>query len=275
MSVLDEIILGVREDLAERAANISLAKIKDDARLASPTLDVMEYFSQSKFGVIAEVKRSSPSKGVLADIADPAELAREYEIGGACAISVLTEQRRFKGSLADLAAVRSAVKVPILRKEFIVDEYQIYEARAYGADIILLIVAALTDQQILQFAQIADQLNMRTLIEVHDESEISRTLHLRAESSLRIDLLGINARNLKTLEIDSTSFARLAPLVPREISLIAESGIGNSQQVGELAGAGASGVLVGEALVKDGQPAEAIKDFLNRANRGAFRRLGR
>lgn len=274
MSVLDEIIVGVRADLADRVAQVSLEQIKVRAEHATPAIDVMEYFLTSQFGVIAEVKRSSPSKGALAEITDPAALALQYQSGGACAISVLTEQRRFNGSLADLAAVRDAVSLPILRKEFIVDEYQIYEARAYGADVILLIVAALTDQQIIAFSAITHELQMRTLIEVHDKIEIERVLNLLHKGALTIDLLGINARNLKTLEIDSMSFEHLAPLVPREIPLIAESGISESSQVGELATLGASGVLVGEALVKNGQPAEAIKEFLNRANQRSVRRLG-
>lgn len=275
MTVLDDIIKGVREDLEERKTLTSLANIIDQSRTVTTggAIDVMNHFKKGEFGVIAEIKRSSPSKGVLAEIASPAELAKSYQAGGACAISVLTEARRFNGSLADLAAVRNAVTIPILRKEFIVDSYQIYEARAFGADIILLIVAALSDEQILEFSTLTHELGMRTLIEVHDGEEIGRVLNLSKQGALDIDLLGINARNLKTLEINPESFAALAPLVPATIPLIAESGISNSAEVGALSARGASGILVGEALVKDGNPAATIQEFLNRAEQERVRRL--
>jgi indole-3-glycerol phosphate synthase len=275
MTVLDDIIKGVREDLEERKTLTSLANIIDQSRAVTTggAIDVMNHFKKGEFGVIAEIKRSSPSKGVLAEIASPAELAKSYQAGGACAISVLTEARRFNGSLADLAAVRSAVTIPILRKEFIVDSYQIYEARAFGADIILLIVAALSDEEILEFSTLTHELGMRTLIEVHDGEEIGRVLNLSKQGALDIDLLGINARNLKTLEINPESFAALAPLVPATIPLIAESGISNSAEVGALSARGASGILVGEALVKDGNPAATIQEFLNRAEQERVRRL--
>ena len=275
MTVLDDIIKGVREDLEERKTLTSLANIIDQSRAVTTggAIDVMNHFKKGEFGVIAEIKRSSPSKGVLAEIASPAELAKSYQAGGACAISVLTEARRFNGSLADLAAVRSAVTIPILRKEFIVDSYQIYEARAFGADIILLIVAALSDGEILEFSTLTHELGMRTLIEVHDGEEIGRVLNLSKQGALDIDLLGINARNLKTLEINPESFAALAPLVPATIPLIAESGISNSAEVGALSARGASGILVGEALVKDGNPAATIQEFLNRAEQERVRRL--
>ena len=275
MTVLDGIIAGVREDLEKRKAVTSLPNIIDQSASVSTggAIDVMNHFKKGIFGVIAEIKRSSPSKGELAEIASPAELAKSYQAGGACAISVLTEARRFNGSLADLAAVRNAVTIPILRKEFIVDSYQIYEARAFGADIILLIVAALSDEQILEFSNLTHTLGMRTLIEVHDGDEIGRVLNLSNQGALAIDLLGINARNLKTLEINPESFAALAPLVPASIPLIAESGISNSAEVGALSARGASGILVGEALVKDGNPAATIEEFLNRAERERVRRL--
>ena len=275
MTVLDDIIKGVREDLEERKTLTSRANIIDQSRTVTTggAIDVMNHFKKGEFGVIAEIKRSSPSKGVLAEIASPAELAKSYQAGGACAISVLTEARRFNGSLADLAAVRSAVTIPILRKEFIVDSYQIYEARAFGADIILLIVAALSDEEILEFSTLTHELGMRTLIEVHDGEEIGRVLNLSKQGALDIDLLGINARNLKTLEINPESFAALAPLVPATIPLIAESGISNSAEVGALSARGASGILVGEALVKDGNPAATIQEFLNRAEQERVRRL--
>lgn len=275
MSVLVEIITGVREDLEKRKASVSLSEIIARAENSplGPPIDVMGHFKSGAFGVIGEIKRSSPSKGSLAMIENPGELARQYQAGGASAISVLTEERRFKGSLADLLQVRSEVSIPILRKEFIIDAYQIYEARAFGADIILLIVAALSDQELISFSEISHQLGMRTLIEVHDEIEIHRALELAHSGQLTIDLLGINARNLKTLEINPHSFADLASLVPASIALIAESGINTSAEVGRLSALGADGILVGEALVKDGEPSATISEFINRAERERVRRL--
>jgi indole-3-glycerol phosphate synthase len=273
MTVLEEIILGVKEDLHNRKSLVSHEEIVERAHQAPPVLDVLHRINEETFGVIAEVKRSSPSKGELAQISDPATLALAYQSGGAAAVSVLTEERRFKGSLKDLAAVRAAVSIPVLRKEFIVDEYQIFEARAYGADIILLIVAALTDDEILNFSKITHSLGMRTLVEIHDEVELARVVHLMDARALTIDLLGINARNLKTLEINPEAFGALAAKAPAGIALIAESGISSAEEVGALAREGACGILVGEALVKDGQPAERIKDFLNRAQIERVRRL--
>ena len=273
MTVLDEIIVGVKEDLQERIQHVSLEQMITRAKQRPPALDIRKHFASGNFGVIAEVKRSSPSKGALAAIADPADLARQYQEGGACAISVLTEGRRFNGSLADLEAVRAAVTIPVLRKEFIIDVYQIYEARAYGADIILLIVAALSDDELMEFSALTHELGMRTLIEVHDALELTRVTSISKAGRLDIDLLGINARNLKTLEMDPTIFAKLAPEVPSSIPLIAESGISSDSEVGAFATQGADGVLVGEALVKDGQPAATIQTFLHRAQSMRVRRL--
>jgi indole-3-glycerol phosphate synthase len=205
--------------------------------------------------VIAEVKRRSPSKGALADIPDPAELARRYAAGGAGAISVLTEQRRFGGSLDDLRAVRAAVDVPVLRKDFIVDPYQLLEARAAGADLALLIVAALDDDLLHRLHDEARELGLTPLVEVHDEAETERAVALGAE------LVGVNARNLKTLAIDPDTFGRLAPLVPDDRVKVAESGIFSPADVVRFVAEGARAVLVGEALVKDGDPETAVKSM--------------
>jgi indole-3-glycerol phosphate synthase len=203
--------------------------------------------------VIAEVKRRSPSKGDLADIPDPAELARRYAAGGAGAISVLTEERRFGGSLADLRAVRAAVDVPLLRKDFMVEPYQLLEARALGADVALLIVAALDDDTLRRLHDEARELGLTVLVEVHDEAETERAVALGAE------LVGVNARNLRTLDVDPHAFARLAPLVPDDRVLVAESGITGPDDVATYVGLGARVVLVGEALVRDGDPEGAVR----------------
>ncbi|WP_183093410.1 indole-3-glycerol phosphate synthase TrpC [Nocardioides stalactiti] len=252
MSVLDDIVAGVREDLARREAAVSLAELR--ARLAdvAAPLDPMPHFRAPGSSVIAEVKRRSPSKGDLADIPDPAALASAYAAGGAGAISVLTEERRFGGSLDDLRAVRAAVDVPVLRKDFIVGSYQLLEARAAGADLVLLMASVLGDDDLRRLHEEARELGLTPLVEVHDEVETERVVAIGAE------LVGVNARNLKTLEVDNDTFGRLAPLVPADRVLVAESGISGPTDVKRFVAEGARVVLVGEALVKDGAPREAV-----------------
>ncbi len=252
MSVLDEIVAGVREDLSAREARVPAADLRAALADVDPPRDPMPHFRAAGSSVIAEVKRRSPSKGDLAEIPDPAALAVEYAAGGAAAISVLTEGRRFNGSLDDLRAVRAAVDVPVLRKDLIVSSYQLVEARAAGADLALLIVAALDDDTLRRLHDEALGLGLTVLVEVHDEAETERAVLLGAE------LIGVNARNLKTLAVDDDTFARLAPLVPDDRLLVAESGISGPDDVARFVGEGARVVLVGEALVKDGAPRQAV-----------------
>ncbi len=251
--VLSDIVAGVRLDLARRRDSISEADLLAALSDIDPPLDPMPALRGPGSSVIAEVKRRSPSKGDLAEIADPAALARHYAAGGAAAISVLTEERRFGGSLDDLRAVRAAVDVPLLRKDFVVEPYQVLEARAAGADLVLLIVAALDDDQLRRLHDQARELGMAVLVEVHDEPETARAVDLGAE------LVGVNARNLKTLEVDPDAFGRLAPLVPADRVLVAESGISSPVDVKRYVAEGARAVLVGEALVKDGDPEGAVR----------------
>lgn len=211
-TVLDSIIEGVRADVAAREAVISLADIKARAKDAPAPLNVMAALREPGIGVIAEVKRASPSRGALANIADPAELARAYRDGGARVVSVLTEERRFNGSLADLDAVRAAVSIPVLRKDFIVKPYQIHEARAHGADMLLLIVAALEQSVLESLLERTESLGMTALVEVHTEEEADRALTAGAT------VIGVNARDLKTLEVDRDCFARIAPGLPARSS---------------------------------------------------------
>jgi indole-3-glycerol phosphate synthase len=253
MSVLDQIVTGVREDLARREAATSLLDVRAALADVDPARDPMPQFRAAGSSVIAEVKRRSPSKGELADIPDPALLAAAYARGGAAAISVLTEERRFGGSLDDLRAVRAAVDTPLLRKDFIVTSYQLVEARAAGADLALLIVAALDDDGLRRLHDEARELGLTVLVEVHDEAETERAVALGAE------LIGVNARNLKTLEVDADTFGRLAPLVPDDRVLVAESGISGPDDVRRFVGEGARAVLVGEALVRDGDPEAAVR----------------
>ena len=252
MSVLDDIVAGVREDLAGREAAVPEADLRAVVADAPPPRDPLPSFRAAGLAVIAEVKRRSPSKGDLAAIPDPAALARSYAAGGAEAISVLTEERRFGGSLDDLRAVRAAVDTPLLRKDFIVSTYQLLEARAAGADLVLLIVAALDDQTLVRLHAEARELGLTVLVEAHDEDEIGRALTAGAE------LVGVNARNLKTLEVDPDAFGRLARLLPDHVVKVAESGITGPGDAARYAAEGADVVLVGEALVRDGDPAAAV-----------------
>src|SRR6478735_3431861 len=251
-SVLDDIVMGAREDLARREASLPLRELRARLADAPPPRDPMPHFRAAGSSVISEVKRRSPSKGALADIPDPASLTQAYARGGAAAISVLTEERRFGGSLDDLRAVRAAVETPILRKDFIVITYQLVEARAAGADLALLIVAALDDETLRRLYDEARELGLTVLVEVHDEPETERAVALGAE------LVGVNARNLKTLEIHDDMFGKLAPLIPDDRVKVAESGIFSPADVQRFVSEGARAVLVGEALVKDGDPQAAV-----------------
>lgn len=269
-TVLDDIIVGVRQDMDERKAQVSLEEMKKKAAQAPAALDALAALrgaSEDTLEVISEVKRSSPSKGALSDIPDPADLAAAYEAGGAAAISVLTEQHRFKGSLADLKAVRERVSIPVLRKDFTVDEYQIYEARAYGADLVLLIVAALDDETLQRFLDLTHELGMNALVETHTFEEIERAQAVGAR------IVGVNVRNLKTLEVDNSNFEKLAQLLPEHAVTIAESGVLSAEDVADYASHGAQAILVGEALVKSGEPTETVQLFRETGQRARHKFL--
>jgi indole-3-glycerol phosphate synthase len=254
--VLSEIVADVREDVAAREARLPLDELKAHAAAAPPAKDALAALRAPGVGVIAEVKRRSPSRGALASIADPAELAQAYQAGGARMISVLTEQRRFGGSLDDLDAVRAAVRVPVLRKDFVVGSYQVHEARAHGADVVLLIVAALDQNVLIGLRERVESLGMTALVEVHTSDEASRALDAGAR------VIGVNARNLKTLEVDRSAFEQIAPGLPSEIVKIAESGVRGPLDLIEYAAAGADAVLVGEGLVTNANPRQAVADLV-------------
>ena len=255
-TVLDSIIEGVRADVAAREALVSLTDIKERAKTAVAPRDVMAALREPGIGVIAEVKRASPSRGALASITDPAKLAHAYADGGARIISVLTEERQFHGSLDDLDAVRAAVSIPVLRKDFIVGPYQIHEARAHGADMLLLIVAALEQSALVSMIDRTESLGMTALVEVHTEEEADRALQAGAR------VIGVNARDLKTLEVDRDCFARIAPGLPSNVIRVAESGVRGTADLLAYAGAGADAVLVGEGLVTSGDPRSAVADLV-------------
>ncbi len=255
-TVLDDIVAGVREDLADAQAATPREQVERFAALAAPALDAEAALRRPGLSLIAEVKRSSPSKGALATITDPAALAADYEAGGATAVSVLTERRRFGGSLDDLDAVRRAVQIPLLRKDFMVEDYQILQARAHGADLILLIVAALDQGDLVRMQALARDLGMTALVEVHDEQETARAVDAGAS------VIGVNARNLKTLDVDPDTFGRLAPLIPEGCVTVAESGIAGPADAARYASEGADAVLVGEALVRGRDPRRAAHDLI-------------
>jgi indole-3-glycerol phosphate synthase len=256
MTVLDDILAGVRADVAARQEQVSLDELKRRAARAPEPRNVVAALRRDEVTVIAEVKRSSPSRGALAPIEDPAALARAYEEGGAHAISVLTEGRRFGGSLQDLVSVRHAVDVPVLRKDFIVSSYQLWEARAAGADIVLLIVAALSQEALVSLHERALSIGMTPLVEVHDLDEVPRALDAGAR------VVGVNVRDLRTLQVDRDHFARVAPYLPDTVVRVAESGVRDAHDLIAYAGAGADAVLVGESLVTGGDPRQAVHDLV-------------
>ena len=256
MSALDSIIAGVREDLEQR--RLPMGKLLEHLEMAPPVRDCLPSLLTEEISIISEIKRSSPSKGSLAPIVDPAGLAAQYEQAGAAVISVLTERRRFGGSLDDLDIVRKAVDIPILRKDFMVSEYQFYEARAHGADVVLLIVAALSQNQLDDYYQLSKELGMKALVEVHTHDELERALEISPE------IVGVNSRNLKTLEVDTQAFSQLIPQIPSGIARVAESGISKRDDVVFAHECGATVILVGEALVRAQSPSVAINELLGR-----------
>ena len=257
MSLLIDLVSGARLDADERRGRRPLAEVEAAALAATPALDALTALgSADRVKIIAEVKRASPSRGQLAEIADPASLAVSYQAGGASAISVLTEGRRFKGSLDDLEAVRRAVDIPVLRKDFLSQPYQLFEARASGADIVLLIVSALDQKTLTELFVLSTELGMTTLVETHDADEVSRAVDMGAS------LVGVNARDLSTFELDQDLFGRLADSIPSSIIRVAESAVKTAADVAHYRRAGADVVLVGEALVT-GDPIGTLTEFLS------------
>jgi indole-3-glycerol phosphate synthase len=265
VSVLDEILDGVRADLAERQRRVPLDQLKEMARRAPSPRDAMAALKAEGVSVIAEVKRASPSRGELASIPDPAALAADYEAGGAKMISVLTEPRRFGGSLADLDAVRRAVQVPVLRKDFVVSSYQLWEARAHGADVVLLIVAILDQSALISLVERAASIGLLPLVEVHAEAELDRGLDAGAT------VIGVNARSLATLQVDREIFGRLAGRIPEGVVKVAESGVRGPRDLLAYAAYGADAVLVGESLVTEKDPQSAVADLVTAGSHPALR----
>jgi indole-3-glycerol phosphate synthase len=259
-TVLDKILARKVEEIAERKANVSLEEMMASA-LESPygVRDMQAALQKEHVALIAEVKRASPSKGVMVQDFEPVVIASTYNENGASAISVLTDEDFFMGHLDYLTAVRESVTAPVLRKDFIIDPYQVYEGRVAGADAILLIVAALSDSQLAMLYEIVTGLDMTPLVEVHNEDEMERALKLGAT------VIGINNRDLKTFTVDLETTPRLASMVSDDVVLVAESGIKTAQDVQQMGQLGAHAVLVGESLVMSGDMAQAVRDFSKQA----------
>lgn len=254
--MLSDLYAGSLADAARRLETQPLSKVESQALSNTPALDAMAALAPGdQIKILAEVKRASPSKGQMAEISDPAALAKIYAENGASAISVLTEERKFKGSLEDLAAVRRAVDVPLLRKDFIATEHQILEARAAGADIILLIVAGLPESDIARLMKFTFELGMTPFIETHSQEELKVAIGLGSR------LIGVNARDLSTFETNRDLFAELVDLIPKDVIKVAESAVRNADDVAHYRRSGADVVLVGEALVTN-DPAAMLQSFL-------------
>ncbi len=254
--ILDEILEHKRQELERRMREVPLGRLRELAEAREPPRSLSRALSGPEVAVIAEVKRRSPSAGELDTHLDPARLAGIYAANGAAAISVLTDERYFGGTLEDLAAVRREVDVPVLRKDFVINEYQVMEARAHGADVVLLIVRALDKDYLADLLEYTRELRMEALVEVHDEAELETALDCGAP------IIGVNNRDLATFHTDLEVTRRLAPLVPDEHLLVSESGIRTREQVQSLKALGVAAVLVGESLVRSGDPAAKLRELV-------------
>ena len=258
MNILDKIILRKREEVAAAKEAITLAELERFPLFVRKPYSLREsILDKSKSGIIAEFKRASPSKGVINDHSSVKDVVKGYEQAGASAISVLTDGDFFKGSLQDLTYAREAVTIPVLRKEFVIDRYQIAEAKAYGADVILLIAAVLSPNEIKEFSSYAKELGMSVLLEVHDQEELERSIF---ES---IDAIGVNNRNLKDFTVSIQHSLDLVNLIPDTFIKVSESGLNNPHSIIELKKAGFQAFLIGENFMKADNPQEAIQSFVS------------
>ena len=255
--MLDKIIAAKKEEVRRRKKTVPLPAVKERIARQKPPLDFAGALSGDRIRLIAEVKQASPSRGVLRSNFDPVGLARSYARGGAAAISVLTETSYFKGRLDHLGAIREAVELPLLRKDFIFAPYQVYESRAWGANALLLIVAVLSPAQLEELISLSHDLGLKCLVEVHNESEVERALLTEAE------VIGINNRDLNTFAIDIDTTRRLRPLIPPRRIVVSESGILSRSDVEKLIQWKVNAVLVGEALVTAGDVGAKMRELLS------------
>jgi indole-3-glycerol phosphate synthase len=257
-TILEKILVWKRDEIVRHRRARPVELVRAEVALAPAARDLADALGRPGVSLFAEVKRASPSKGLLRHNFDAVALAHAYEANGAAAISVLTDQHFFQGNLSQLQAVRQNVGLPVLRKDFILAPYQVYEARAAGADAILLIVAALGDSDLRKLHTLARELGMAALVEVHNEAELERALKVQPR------IVGVNNRDLRTFAVDLDTTARLRPLIPRDVLLVAESGVHTAADVARLAAIGADAMLVGESLVRARDVGRKVRELVGR-----------
>ncbi len=258
MNILDKIVIDKRSEVNLRKGLIPVSQLEQSVLFNRETVSLSNKLRNSKSGIIAEHKRRSPSKSVINNTLNVQDVASGYENAGVCGMSVLTDGKYFGGSLDDLLTARASCNLPLLRKEFIIDEYQILEARAYGADVILLIAAILTRDEIKQFSELAKSLNLDVLLEVHNEEELHKSI------MPSLDMLGVNNRNLKTFDVSLETSKSLSTLIPNDFVKVSESGISNIEAIKELQPFGYEGFLIGENFMKTDNPGASATEFIKK-----------
>lgn len=257
MNILDKIVIDKRKEVDLRKSLIPTSQLEQSVLFTRTTTSLAQNLRNSKSGIIAEHKRRSPSKSVINNGLNVQDVAIGYENAGVCGMSVLTDGKYFGGSLDDLLTARASCNLPLLRKEFIIDEYQILEAKAYGADVILLIAAILTRDEIKQFSELAKSLKLDVLLEVHNEEELHKSI------MPSLDMLGVNNRNLKTFDVSLNTSKALSEIIPNDFVKVSESGISNIEAIKELQPYGYQGFLIGENFMKTNNPGESATVFIN------------
>ena len=261
MNILDKIVADKRIEVDLRKSLIPIKQLEQSVLFERSTISLVNKLRQSQSGIIAEHKRRSPSKSVINQNLNVFDVAKGYEEAGVCGMSVLTDGKYFGGSLDDLLTARASCNLPLLRKEFIIDEYQLLEAKAYGADVILLIAAILTREEIKQFSEFAKSLNLDVLLEVHNEEELYKAI------MPSLDMLGVNNRNLKTFDVSLDTSKKLSALIPNDFVKVSESGISTIEAIKELQPFGYKGFLIGENFMKTNNAGESAKQFINALNK--------
>ncbi|MGC6438453.1 MAG: indole-3-glycerol phosphate synthase TrpC [Flavobacteriaceae bacterium] len=256
MTILDRIIADKKTEIEIKKTIIPISQLEQSVLFDRPQNSLKERLCKSQSGVIAEHKRRSPSKAVINQSLNVQDVAKGYEQAGVCGMSVLTDTRYFGGNLDDLLLARASCEIPLLRKDFIIDTYQILEAKAYGADVILLIAAVLTQQQIKDLSLRAKELNLEVLLEVHNEAELYKAL------MPSLDMIGVNNRNLKTFKVDLKNSQNLSNIIPDDFVKVSESGISSVEAINNLKHYGYQGFLIGENFMKSENPGQSAKDFI-------------
>lgn len=261
MNILDKITLDKKNEVALRKSLIPVSQLEQSVLFQRQTVSLTNNLRNSKTGIIAEHKRRSPSKPAINNALNVQDVARGYENAGVCGMSVLTDGKYFGGSLDDLLTARASCNIPLLRKEFIIDHYQLLEAKAYGADVILLIAAILSRDEIKQFSEFAKSLHLEVLLEVHNEAELHKSI------MPSIDMLGVNNRNLKTFDVSLETSKNLSELIPNDFVKVSESGISNIDAIKQLQPYGYQGFLIGENFMKTNNPGASATHFINELNK--------